>query len=181
MLVAGSFRPVDLADRSPPLVFVPIERWDLLRRKAIACALGLSPDVTALHVTNLQGAESEQEKTRPCAEWEDFVAQAARAAGQRSPRLELVYSPYRSALAPLLRAIECVGDRFSGRPIFVVLPELVEGRWWGTLLHTHRERRLRARLLRYGGPNVSVICVPWQLDTGGPRTGLAEEEPAPAQ
>ena len=47
-------------------------------------------------------------------------------------------------------------------------------------MHTHRERRLRARLLRYGGPAIAVLSVPWQLQVSGPRQGLAEEEPAPA-
>lgn len=177
-LLEGSFRCIDVRDSSPPIVFVPLKRWDRLSRKAIHYALRLSADVTALHITNLQGQEGEGEEATLRAEWEEFVVQPARDACMRPPRLQLVHSPYRSVLAPILRAVEQAGERFPNRPILVVLPELVEGRWWGTLLHTHRERRLRARLLRHGGPRVAVVCVPWQLDTAGPEEALAEEEPS---
>ncbi|MBV9247871.1 MAG: APC family permease [Acetobacteraceae bacterium] len=177
-LLEGSFRRIDVRDGPPPIVLVPIERWDRLSRKAIHYALLLSQDVRALHITNLQGPEGEGEETSLRAEWEEFVVQPARDAGLRPPSLQFVYSPYRSVLAPLLRAIENAGERSPDQRTLVVLPELVEGRWWGTLLHTHRERRLRARLLRHGGPRVAVICVPWQLGTAGPEEALAEEEPA---
>ena len=60
----------------------------------------------------------------------------------------------------------------------VVLPELVEGSWWGYLMHAHRERRLRAKLLRYGGAQIGVVSVPWQLQAADPAEGIAEEEPA---
>jgi hypothetical protein len=92
----------------------------------------------------------------------------------------MVQSQYRSVVAPRLRAIEQANAHLPGRPVVIVLPELVDGRWWGYLMHTHRERRLRARLLRYGGPAIAVVSVPWQLQASGPRQGLAEEEPVPA-
>ncbi len=61
----------------------------------------------------------------------------------------------------------------------VVLSELTGGRWWEAPLHTRRSQRLRTRLLRYGGPDVSVLVVPWQqaVDTA---QMLAEEEPQPS-
>jgi hypothetical protein len=61
----------------------------------------------------------------------------------------------------------------------VLLPELVEGRWWGYLMHARRERQLRVKLLRYGGPEIVVATVPWQLQPARPAEGVAEEEPAP--
>jgi hypothetical protein len=51
----------------------------------------------------------------------------------------------------------------------------VEAHWWEYLLHTHRERRVRARLVRYGGDSVCVLSVPWQLEPGEPDEGIAEE------
>lgn len=175
-LLAGSFRRIDFPDLAPPVILVPVERWDRLSRKAVHYAVRLSDDVTALHATNLQGQEADEELKKLREEWQEFVVLPAREAGLQPPRLQFVEPEYRSILASLLRAIEQADARSPGRTIFVVLPELVEGRWWGTLLHTHRERRLRARLLRFGGPNVAVICVPWQLDQAGPEKGLAEEE-----
>jgi hypothetical protein len=99
----------------------------------------------------------------------------------KPPALRIVQSQYRSVLAPLLREIEAAERQGAGRPVFVVLPEIVEGRWWQRLLHIHRERRLRRRLLRYGGPDVAVIGVPWQLEAAPPAAALAEEEPRPAR
>lgn len=181
LLLEGSQRSIDLRDRVPPLVLVPIERWDRLSRKAIHYALRLSEDVTGLHVCAVEGPDGGDQETRLRAEWEQFVADPARAAGLPPPRLECVASPYRSVFAPLLRAVERSQRRCPGRRVSVVLPELVEGRWWGTLLHTHRERRLRARLLRYGGPHVSVVCVPWQIEVEDPEKVIKEEEPTGAK
>ena len=111
------------------------------------------------------------------AEWRDFVERRRRGRTGVRPR----------GCASCSRNIECAGaapardeaagTRLAGRPVFVVLPEIVEGRWWQRLLHIHRERRLRSRLLRYGGPDVAVIGVPWQLEASSPQTALAEEEP----
>jgi hypothetical protein len=80
----------------------------------------------------------------------------------------------------LLRAIEDAQKHHPGRPVTVILPEFVEGRLWGYLMHAKRERRLRARLLRYGGANVVVSSVPWQLRAADPAEAIAEEEPTAA-
>jgi amino acid transporter len=174
-LLSGSQRPLDLRDRAPPVALVPIQRWDRLSRKAIAHALRFTPDITALHVTTLEGPEADREASALREAWRAFVEAPARQAGLPPPRLVIVPSQYRSVVAPLLDCIQSVRDDQPGRRVLVVLPELVEGRWWGTLLHTHRERRLRARLLRHGGPEIAVVAVPWQLRPSIPREGIAEE------
>jgi hypothetical protein len=80
---------------------------------------------------------------------------------------------------PLLRTINKVQCESPDRPVTVILPELIDGRWWGYLMHTKRERRLRAHLLRHA-PNVVVSSVPWQLQAAHPEQAIAEEEPARA-
>ena len=47
-------------------------------------------------------------------------------------------------------------------------------------MHANRERRLRARLLRYGGPHIAVVTVPWQLKESDPAEAIAEAEPIAA-
>jgi hypothetical protein len=176
-LLAGRHRRIDLRTHAPPVALVPIKRWDRLARRAVEYALRLSPDVTALHLAALEGpdvAGAEEELRR---EWRAMVQRPAEEAGLRPPRLMIVNSEFRSVIAPLLRAIEEAEERTPGRPVTIVLPELVEGRWWGYLMHTNRERRLRSRILRHGGPNVAVASVPWQLQEGDPATVIAEEEP----
>jgi amino acid transporter len=176
-ILRGSHRGVDLGAHDPPAVLVPIERWDLVSRKTVEFALRLSPEVTALHITDLEGPDAEQKQERLRQEWRELVTKPAAAAGLRRPTLKLVHSEFRSVLAPVLREIEAIGRRCPGRMITVVLGELVERSWWQFLMHTHRDRRLRVRLLREGGPCVAVATVPWQVQPVDPHEAIAEEEP----
>jgi hypothetical protein len=89
-----------------------------------------------------------------------------------------VQSQYRSVAAPLLKAIQETERQDPGRRILVMVPQIVEGRWWEYLLHTHREWRLRARLLHYGGRHVAVVSIPWQLHPAPLEEGIKKEEPA---
>jgi hypothetical protein len=60
--------------------------------------------------------------------------------------------------------------------IAVILPDLVEARWWEYLLHTQRANVLRSMLLLKGNQQVAVISVPWYLE----RRRKPAEEPAAA-
>ncbi len=182
-VLAGTQRALDLRDRVPPVALVPIKRWDRLSRQAIQYALRLTPDITALHVTTMEGPEADREETALRQEWREFVEEPARRAGLPVPRLLLMPSQFRSVVAPLLKGIQYCREHLPDRPVMIVLPELVEGRWWGYLMHAHRERRLRAQMLRHGGAGIGVMSVPWQLRPSGPEEGIAEEEPpvAPAR
>ncbi len=174
-ILQGADRQIDVAPRPDPVALVPIARWDKLSRKAVEHALRISPSVTALHVTKLEGPDADDHAQTLQREWQDCVRDPLRRAGKTSPELKLVASPYRSIAGPLLQVVQECGARFPGQPVMIVLPELIEGRWWGYLMHTHRERRLRARLLRYGGPQITVVSVPWQLQTSSPAQGIAED------
>jgi hypothetical protein len=50
-----------------------------------------------------------------------------------------------------------------GRQVVLVIPELVETRWWQHLLHNQRAAQLKAALLLHGDPNLVVVNVPWYL------------------
>ena len=160
------------------LAVVPIKQWDDLARKAVEFALCVSPEVTALHVDALDGPDAEDQEQRLRNDWKRLVADPAVAAGLKPPELKLVESEFRSVVAPLLREIEDELKRGPDRPILVVLPELVEQRWWASIMHVHRERKLREQLLQFGGRRVAVISVPWQVDRASPEQGITEEEPA---
>ena len=56
-LLRGSHRHINVRHQSPPIVLVPIKRWDKVARKAIEYAIHVSPDVTALHLTELEGTD----------------------------------------------------------------------------------------------------------------------------
>ena len=172
--------PLDLRRHQPPRLIIPIARWDRVARNAVAFAMELSPDVTALHCTELEGPDAEEHEKSIRGQWEHCVERPARAAGLPVPTLLVRSSPYRSVLGPLLRLIEEQGGCEPGRPVAVVLPQLVEKRWGAALIQTHRERRLRSALLRDGGKDIAVIGVPWQLEPPAPGKILAEEEPVHA-
>ena len=63
-ILTGSRRQIDLRPSWPPLVLVPIKRWDRLARKALEYALRLSPDITALHVIALEGPDGKDQEAR---------------------------------------------------------------------------------------------------------------------
>ncbi len=178
LLLEDGQRRLDLRDHAPAMVVIPLSRWDQKSRKAVAYAFRLSPAITALHCIDMEGPDAEKETARINDEWAECVVQPARDAGLPTPRLLVVPSPYRNVIGPLLRTIEDLRREQPGRAVSVVLPQLVEARWWEALLHTHRERRLRATLLRNGGWNIAVVAVPWQIEPPAPSRVLAEEEPA---
>lgn len=179
-LLSETRRRLDLhAASTPPLVVIPIGRWDRISQAAVAFAMRLSSDVTALHCTELEGPEAKEDEDRIQDEWSRYVERPAIEAGLPAPRLRVVASPYRSVLAPLLRTIEELRRAHPDRPIAVVLPQLVEARWWEVLLHTHRERRLRRALWRQGGSDLATVAVPWNLKAQEIKQTLAEEEPQP--
>jgi hypothetical protein len=178
-VLGGCERQIDLRRHAAPAILIPIKRWDRLSRKAIQYALRLSPDITALHITNLDGPEVENERQRLRSEWHQYVEIPAKRAGLNPPSLRFLTSEFRSMGASLLRVIEHAREHHPHQLIMVLLPELVEGRWWGYVMHASRERRLRVKLLRYGGPEIVVATVPWQLQPTRPAEGIAEEEPLP--
>ena len=163
LLLAGEDERMTLRPHGPPLVVIPVGRWDSISRNGVDYALRLSPDVTALHCTDLEGPDAEQHESRIREHWTRCVGDPARDAGLTVPRLLVEASPYRSVLGPLLRTVADLQNAYPDRAIAVVLPQLVVGRWWEKLLHTGRERRLRTMLLRHSGPGVAVVGVPWQL------------------
>ncbi|NTU84366.1 MAG: APC family permease [Chloroflexales bacterium] len=150
-------RPLDLTDLQPPLVVVPVRRWDLLTHKALRFALKLSSEVYAVQV----GVPEQTDDLR--AHWEAFVAQPVRQAGLLPPTLVTLESPYRQLFSPLLTYIEELKRQHPGHQIAVIIPELVEHRWYHYLLHNQRAEVLKALLLLRGGPRIVVINVPWYL------------------
>jgi len=175
-VLEGSRRGMDLRDHAPPSVLIPLERWDRMAHRAVQMASRLSPDVMALHLTDLDGPDAEEHETRLRSEWARFVERPAMAAGLPPPQLAIEPSPYRSVLAPLLREITALRRRCPGRPVLVVLSELTGGRWWEAVLHTRRTQRLRTQVLRHGGPDVSVLIVPWQLEAPETERAIIKEE-----
>ena len=76
-------------------------------------------------------------------------------------RLEILASPFRSIMEPLLEYIELTDDERPDDFITVLLPEFVPARWWHHLLHNQRALLIKGALLFR--KNVVVTSVPFHL------------------
>jgi hypothetical protein len=96
--------------------------------------------------------------------WNRRVREPAKAAGLRPPQLIVLFSPYRQFHAPLKQAISDLQRAHPARDIAVIIPELVQTRWYHVLLHNQTAALIKAYLLFSGYRRVIVINVPWYLD-----------------
>jgi amino acid transporter len=150
--------PVDAASFSQqPIAVIPIDRWSIITRRGIEFAARLSPEVIALHVEPNEHSELLQE------DWERYVEQPFRAAGREPPKLRLLPSPYRFIIIPIVQFILDLSKEHSGRNIIVVIPELVEDRWYEYFLHNQRGRLLEWALLVQGNERIFTVSAPWYV------------------
>lgn len=126
-----------------PVVLVPVARLDRAAARAVAFARAISDDVRAVHIAT--GPESAAEfKRRWSALNTDVPA-------------DVIASPYRSLVAPLLKYIDAMSR--PGRPTTVVLAEFIPRHWWEWVLHSQTALRLKLALLFR--PDTIVIDVPY--------------------
>jgi hypothetical protein len=160
----GKAGPIRFERAPPPVIVIPIDRLSRLTEKAVRFALTLSPDVIAVHLTKLGGPGAEEKHRSMKRQWAEEVERPAREAGLKAPPLVLLPSPYRRFCEPLLMFIRRVDEEHPRQAVMVLIPQIIEQHWWEHLLHHHRAYRLRSALLRYGGPDLVVVIVPWYLE-----------------
>lgn len=137
----------------PPILIVPIARLDRSALQALAFAVSISPHTRAVHIAT--NAESAREFQRRWERWN-----GKRLADGREIPLDVIESPFRALLQPLLKYIDRIDER-DPRPITVVLAEFVPRHWWEFILHSQNAFRLKAALLFR--PNTIVIDVPYHF------------------
>jgi hypothetical protein len=129
------------------VVVVPVAGVAKSTASALAYALLLSQNVRAVAVaTNPDGVVKLQDEW---ALWDSGVP------------LDVVVSPYRSIVRPLLDYINRVEEEEKPDWLTVVLPEVVPARWWHTFLHNQTALAIKAALLFR--PRVVVTSVPYHL------------------
>lgn len=136
---------------------ITIDAWTRVTQKGLRCALTLSDEIVALHVE----AEGQTEILRH--KWAEWVEQPAREARRPVPRLVVLDSPYRFVIQPILDFVLMLERDRPDRQIAVLIPELVERRWYTSLLHNHRSAVLKTLLLFKGDQRITVINIPWYL------------------
>jgi hypothetical protein len=151
-------RPIVPAEATEPIVVVPIDQWNRISEKALSFALSMSNDIRCLHV---QIGEKPDEI---CKVWEANVAAPLRAAGKCVPKLEILQSPFRYILQPVVDYVLAVERDSSFHKVCVLVPELVVLHWWENLLHNRRADLLKVMLLLRGNGRIVVINIPWYLE-----------------
>jgi amino acid transporter len=150
--------PVDAAGLSqPPIAVIPIDRWSNITRQGIEFAARLSPEVIALHVEPSEHSELLQE------DWEHYIEQPFRAAGRKPPKLRVLPSPYRFIIIPIIQFVIDLSKKYPDRTIIVVIPELVEDKWYEYFLHNQRGRLLEWVLLARGNERIFTVSAPWYV------------------
>jgi amino acid transporter len=149
--------PIDVTGLQPPLVVLPIERWDVVSEAALRFAWTISGEIRALHV------ECGEETDRLCARWGELVEAPARQAGLPVPLLVQLNSPFRSVVRPIAEYVLSVEREYPTRNVAVLVPQLVESRWYYRILHNNRSTILKAVLLLKGTKRTAVVNMPWHL------------------
>ncbi|HXC42548.1 MAG TPA: APC family permease [Candidatus Dormibacteraeota bacterium] len=150
--------PVDAAGLSQhPIVVIAIDRWSNITRQGIEFAARLSPEVIALHVDPSEHSELLQD------DWEQYVEKPFRAEGKEPPQLHLLPSPYRFVIVPIVKFILDLSKKHPNRSIVVVIPELVEDKWYEYFLHNQRGRLLEWVLLARGNERIFTVSAPWYI------------------
>jgi amino acid transporter len=129
------------------LILVAVAALDLASMRALAYAASLEQPVLVLHVSP---AEEEAERFREY--WSTW--------GDHLP-LEVVVSPYRAIVAPMINYIESLHRLRPELTLTVILPELVVRRWWQRALHSQVAPQLRRALRPL--PKIVVTSVPFHL------------------
>lgn len=130
-----------------PVCIVPIADLNNVALQSLAFARTVSDRVVAVHV-----CDDEQHIAKLRTMWEVW--------GNHVP-LEIIESPYRSYVRPLLAYIDAIDRQRGDDTLVVILPELVSTKWWHQLLHNQSALRLKALLLFR--PGTVVIDVPYHL------------------
>jgi amino acid transporter len=129
------------------LVLVAVASLDLTSMRALAYAASLRQPVLALHVS-----PADEEAERFLEYWRTW--------GDHLP-LEVVVSPYRAIVAPMINYIESLHRLRPELTLTVILPEIIVRRWWHRALHNQTAPRLRRALRPL--PKIVVTTVPFHL------------------
>jgi amino acid transporter len=105
--------------------------------------------IEAVHI-NIDDHASEQLSKR----WDEMNIQVP---------LRIVPSPYRDISMPLIKYIKARRAEFGSEVVTVYTPQYIVGHWWENLLHNHKARRIRQKLMLVHG--VTIALVPWLLDS----------------
>jgi amino acid transporter len=130
-------------------VIVPISSPTRVVYESLKFAKTLSKDIIVLHI-----AKDEESAAKVQMKWDQW---------NPGMDLEIIQSPYRLTIQPLLDYVEGLKKRKNPQDyITVVIPEFETRKWWHRLLHNQTGWLLHAMLVIK--ENVSVTTIPYHLN-----------------
>jgi amino acid transporter len=155
-------RPANLKNITHPIVVLPLQRWSRVAEKALRFAYTLSRELRVLHIQG-EGEPNQRAADALINSWEEYVEKPALQAGHTPPEIVVLRSPYRFVITPIFQYVLEVERKHPDRHVAVLVPELVERRWYYHLLHNQRANALKVMLYLKGNRRIIVINVPWYL------------------
>ena len=143
---------------APPIVILPIPGWNRVTAKGLRFALSISAEVFCIHVKNDEG----EQPLAPL--WQKNVIQPLQRANLPQPTLIQIESPTRRILGPILDQVDALEKANPTRQLLVLLPELIESRWYFYLLHNQRAALLKTMLYLRGARQTVVANISWYLE-----------------
>ena len=140
-----------------PIAVIAVDRWSSITCQGLQFAARLSPEVIAVHVEPNEHSELLED------DWEQYVEKPFKAAGKQPPQLHFLPSPYRFVIIPFVQFVLDLSKKNPHRSIVVVIPELVEDRWYEYFLHNQRGRMLEWVLLARGNERIFTVSAPWYV------------------
>ena len=136
---------------------LPIDRWNKISVKGLRFALSLSGEIKAVHTVI-------DDKPDDLAQaWPHLVEEPARKSGLPAPELVCLCSPFRYVITPVVDYVLDLSSKNPDREIMVIVPELVEHKWYHYALHNQRAQGLKALLLLKGNQRITTVTIPWYL------------------
>jgi len=164
------------------VAIVPVSGLDVLALRALHYAQAIADEVIALHIATGQpgdvarraeqvrgeikqddlGVLPDEEARELEASWDKWVEdQLGWDPNRPRPQLEILVSPYRTVVQPVLKYLAVYREKNRDALCTVVLPELVTRHWWNQILHNHRAFHIKAALL--GRSDFAVADVTYEL------------------
>jgi hypothetical protein len=120
--------PANLHGITQPMVVLPIDRWSRIAEKALRFAYSISPDIWVVQIATDEDPKPGNADLKRI--WNEYIETPAKEAGLRPPRLILLHSPYRMVVTPIFEYVLQVERQNPDRYVGVLVPELVERRWF---------------------------------------------------
>jgi len=164
------------------VAIVPVSGLDALTLRALHYGQAIADEVIALHIATGQpgdvapreervpgeikqdelGMLPDQEARELETRWDGWLAeQSGWDQGRPEPQLQIVVSPFRTVVRPVLQFLAAYREGNQDALCTVVLPELVTRHWWNQILHNHRAFHIKAALL--GRSDFAVADVTYEL------------------